>query len=481
MKRIITSIFASIIALTLTAQSTKQVLHRVTNESNFGSSKTEYIYDEFGNENKREQSSWDNSLLLWKPWNKLERSYDALGQLTEYKDAYWDDITLRWMPRYRYEYFCRFGDYLPDSKRYHWDEDKDEWEYYRHWYRTYNDYSKISESFYIYQNEEQISFKEEYIYDENNNLIQRIRYNQYDQEWELDYKYEYQYNADNQLIEEQSFNINSSQIWEVSRKTEYTYAPNGKEASRTMYDMEDNQWTYSGRRLYEYNASGEITLEARQAWQEDLQVWANSQTEEYTYDAAGNQLTRILSRWDYQTLLFQQSWKYEREFDQNNNPVQFIFSTANIPGQFFLLNRETYTYNYDYGHEDLVTPNGSSYNNMLLNEYVEEWDENLNEWQFETQTTYEYSLAEIRTPPILDVNYVCANVHPNPATDYITFRIVGASTPVRVRLFDVNGKLLNEEPLSEGSTISVSHLQRGVYFYQLFYNGIQRGGKFMVK
>jgi len=484
MKKIATSTFTLLIALTLTAQSTKQVLHTTNRETTFGKSKTEYIYDEFGNELKEERSYWDANLLRWNSDYKTEQIYDALGNLTKYENAYWDNSTLRWTPNYRYEYFCKFGDYLPDSKRYIWNEYEQEWQYFRHWYRKYNPDGQISESVYLYKIEGATSWKDEYIYDENNRLTQKINWlwDEYEQKWGLNQKDVYQYNSEGQQVERQYFTINSSQIWELIRKYEYTYASNGEVASDTQYNIENNVWQPIRRTIYEYNALDKITLRAEQNWQEDFQDWANIQADEYTYDAVGNKLTETYTRWDQQTLSFQESRRYEYQYDHNNNLVEYIFELGGAIGQYFPYVRDIYTYNYDYEYDDLVTSYiGDIHNNMLIGKTRERWSGDLNEWAFEFNETYEYTPTEIRLSPILDVNYVCVSVHPNPATDYIIFRAVGASTPVRVRLFDAIGKAVGEEILGEGNAISVSHLQRGVYFYQLLYNGIQQGGKFMVK
>ncbi len=242
--------------------------------------------------------------------------------------------------------------------------------------------------------------------------------------------------------------------------------------------MENGEWTATSRIINEYNASGKITLKSDQVWREDFQDWGNRRSIEYTYDAAGNEIESIDTWWDFETLIFSESLRDEREYDQNNNLIQYTYSKALIPGQFFPFSRSTYTYDYDYRGEDIVP---TTQGNMLLKNYQERWNADLNDWVFYEESIYEYSPAEIRTLPDLDVNYVCSNVHPNPATNYITFRVVGASTPVRIHLFDANGKALGEEILGDGNTLAVSHLQRGVYFYQLFYNQVREGGKFMIK
>ncbi len=483
MKKITTSICILLVALVLNAQSTKQVLHRVTTEYNSGKSKTEYVYDEFGNEEKREYSTWNNDLNRWESNSKTDRTYDALGNLTSYQSAYWDDITLQWKSDYRYEYFCRFGDHISDSKRYNWDEGNNEWLYYRHWYRTYNPDGQILENIYEYQVEGPISWKDEYTYDENKNLLQeeRLHWDDYEQKWEPQYRYTHLYNVDNQREITQFYDLNYDDLWELVRKYEYTYTPNGEQASRIEYDRETGQWLPDTRILNEYDAQGNMTLDLRQGWQADFEDWANLQAVEYTYDAVGNQLSTIETRWNYNTLLFQGSWKDEYQYDQNNNITQYTYAQAAIPGQFIPSTRYTYTYDYDYTQEDLVQPYNITFNNKITRILRESWNVDNNEWQFANQSNYEYTSEEIRTLPVLDVNYVCSNVHPNPATDFINFRVVGASTAVRVRLFDTNGKWLGEQLLNDNHTISVSHLQRGVYFYQLLYNGIQRSGKFMVK
>jgi len=485
MKKITTSIFALILALTLTAQSTKQVLHTITREGTpFGGYILEYVYNDLGKEEEKVEWDWNTNLLRWELERKTERAYDALGQIIDYQEADWDDITLRWIPFNRYRYFCVSDDYVPDSKRYQWDEVAQEWEYVRHWYRLYNEHGDISENYYLHQIYPVNSFWENYTYDENNNLIQMIRHSrdQNDQKWELSQKHEYRYNSDNQRIEEEHFEINSSQIWEPTIEIVYSFAPAGQEDSRTVYRMENGEWQPTDRTISEYNTSGKTTSNIRQEWQEDFQNWASIEAYEYTYDALGNPDSEIYTFWDPTYLTFSLSRKYEYEYDQNNNLIVSNFFVAYAPEQFFSHTRDRYTYNYDYEYKDLVTSyTDHDHKNMLTEWTRERWDSYLGEWEFDFKNTYEYSPAEIRTLPTLDANYVCVNVQPNPATEYIMFRVVGASTSVRVRLFDVNGKALSEDILGEGNILSVSHLQRGVYFYQLMYNGIRRGGKFMVK
>ncbi|MDO5655522.1 MAG: choice-of-anchor J domain-containing protein [Flavobacteriaceae bacterium] len=65
------------------------------------------------------------------------------------------------------------------------------------------------------------------------------------------------------------------------------------------------------------------------------------------------------------------------------------------------------------------------------------------------------SISEIETHKI--------KLYPNPATDFI--QIATDETFIKAQIIDVNGKLIQE---STTKSISVSHLQKGIYFVKIF-------------
>lgn len=483
MKKISTLIITLIIALNLTAQNTKQVLHTVIEETLDDMLQSEYIYDEFGNHTRKISSIWNEDSQQWGLDYKIDQTYNTFGDLMSYETNRWNEATSSWGSRDRHEYICRFGDYLPDHKWYQWDSSIDDWKLLTHSYRTYDTNGNLIEEVNLREIPNIWSGKEEYIYDENDRLIQKTYSKKYwhQESWRLDWKEEYLYNSNNQQIETIYFEADIDQTWEIGSKSEYTYTSSGEETSHTTYRRVDSDWIPSTRVIKEYNVLGKMTLEAEQRWQEDTQIWESIKTVEYTYDSVGNQLSRIYTLSNSQNFTFNEGTKHEYEYDENNNVILYTSYYAEEPEQFIPHGRISYTYNNDYAYEDLITFEDYDYKNMLIERNAELWNSTINDWEFNVKYTYQYSPMEINPLPELGVDYVCINTYPNPATDYITFSVVGTSTPVRIRLFEATGKLIGEQMLNDDNTISTNNLQRGVYFYQLLYNGIQQGGKFMIK
>jgi hypothetical protein len=56
---------------------------------------------------------------------------------------------------------------------------------------------------------------------------------------------------------------------------------------------------------------------------------------------------------------------------------------------------------------------------------------------------------------------------PNPAKEFIIFDLENISSSAKVELFDLQGKKVMEQKLSEIKEMSVSNLHRGLYLYRL--------------
>ena len=59
------------------------------------------------------------------------------------------------------------------------------------------------------------------------------------------------------------------------------------------------------------------------------------------------------------------------------------------------------------------------------------------------------------------------NIYPNPAKEYIVFDITNISSSAKVELFDLQGKKVLEEKLSENKQISISNLPKGLYLFKV--------------
>ncbi len=58
-------------------------------------------------------------------------------------------------------------------------------------------------------------------------------------------------------------------------------------------------------------------------------------------------------------------------------------------------------------------------------------------------------------------------IHPNPASDFIRFELPENLSQVNVRIYDMNGRIINNGIINANSTFSVSDLESGLYLYEL--------------
>jgi Leucine-rich repeat (LRR) protein len=73
------------------------------------------------------------------------------------------------------------------------------------------------------------------------------------------------------------------------------------------------------------------------------------------------------------------------------------------------------------------------------------------------------------------------SVYPNPATAFFTFDLKNISESAMVELFDLQGKKVLEQKLSENKQISVSNLPKGLYMYKINNGGKLYTGKIAVE
>lgn len=73
------------------------------------------------------------------------------------------------------------------------------------------------------------------------------------------------------------------------------------------------------------------------------------------------------------------------------------------------------------------------------------------------------------------------DVHPNPAGDYIMFDITNISSYARVELYNLQGKKVLEQRLSDSKRVQISRLSKGLYLYRLHDGGNTYGGKIAVE
>jgi hypothetical protein len=71
-------------------------------------------------------------------------------------------------------------------------------------------------------------------------------------------------------------------------------------------------------------------------------------------------------------------------------------------------------------------------------------------------------------------------LYPNPAHSYITVELPNKATTADLQLFDLQGRQLKQETITTKSTVNISGLQAGIYFYRVVAGKQQYNGKLLI-
>jgi len=324
-------------------------------------------------------------------------------------------------------------------------------------------------------------FKEDITYNSNGLIdIKTMDLRNYElAEWIINAKTEYEYNASNQLsLKTKSYWDAIDGLWVPDIKDEFFYE-NGLLISDIHYDWQDEQWRANSKNEYSYRGDGKVSQKivfdrfGLPDWLEEFKI-------DYIYDENGNKIQEIGYSFSGKDNWVEIS-KYEYSYDSDNNMNEY--TTYNWQDNSWAESEKfTWEVNTNYIYEDLILPyfdNGEAliddgihlypmgsyktlFNNMLEGYQSFKWLNN--SWTLISQSSFQYSQFLLGLEG-LSKNII--NIFPIPASDYVVFEMDGFAQSMTVKLFDLNGKLCLSEELKADGKISLSMLNRGVYFYQV--------------
>jgi hypothetical protein len=276
--------------------------------------------------------------------------------------------------------------------------------------------------------------------------------------WVHDWKMEYTINAGEKTTSKMVYNdiigwdelVNSS-------KTEYTYDAGGNLISDINYDWDSgtSAWVKKSKTDYTFTA-GVVTMEITSNW--NGSQWVNSSKTEITY-AGGNQGMIISYSWNGSQWV--NSSKMDFTYASGKLTVYTVSSWTG--GQWVALLKNEFTYGVNIGSSYTITT-------------ASMWA--VNQWVKNSRSTSWYSA---QTSGINEFSEKNIHVYPNPAKEYIVFDLADISGSTAAEIFDIQGKKVMEQRLSENKIISVSKLSKGLYTYKLINSGIIWTGKFIIE
>jgi hypothetical protein len=274
-----------------------------------------------------------------------------------------------------------------------------------------------------------MSTKEDFIYDDNDFLIEQISYFTGFDEW-LNY-----------------------------RRSEFINDVNGNILQKTTYkSTTGSDWIYDSREDREYNFIGLITKLIYINYVDSTDQWVNDQRLDYVYDTYENLVESITLHWD------------------------------TISGEWLSISKTELNYNLDFMLDDVLLPASwpefgvaydirPLYKNLLVE--VNYFSKNDAAWKNEDREIYYYGerdVSAISENPFIDIN-----IYPNPVDDVISITGIDLSKPTLIKFFDLHGKLLLIQNIDENNRIDVSYLDQGLYICKINQDGRTTNHKILIK
>ncbi len=364
------------------------------------------IYQEFTLENE----TWIN---LWKD----EYQYNSEMKNTAWVEKEWNTTTSAWEDIEKVEL-----DFTDDGKVnamniYTQDETTGELIYLNRTVAHYNPAGRLDS---VLHYEAVISVdwkpigKQVYHYNESGQVVQ-MDFESLEEDEGEEYlqtmRFVYTYNDAGQMETSSMFFIDG-EMEVLFSETEFFYDDSGR-----LIASEDtglNLFTFmvelSSRTDYEYNSTGDVSVETYSYWDPETEEWIEEQKFEYTYS--------------------------------NTSFSEVIFPSYL---QFWGVNEETN--NFNYAVTEIVTSS-----NLV------------GEWSLTDRTMFYYS--EGTATSTRDLTKAQVSVYPNPASDNITLKWHGYDI-LSLEVFHMTGAKVMEKQISSGMDIPVSTLTNGMYILKL--------------
>ncbi len=331
-----------------------------------------------------------------------------------------------------------------------------------------------------------------YTYDENGNLITRLRQVFRDtayQNVEIDSMF---YDSQNYLVLEKSYSWDQdSSIWEPDEKYEYEYDESGQKITElySYWDEISSSWQQQELDSFFYENSY-LVLTKRYFWDTDQNNWVLNEGVTYLYDDQGNLVEYY--NWDYDanTQQIEVTHREKYYYDQNGN---LIYDTVFTDGDQYLSN-DAFTYDENGNMLSRVTQRWQSdqwvntrkeeeqyLTDMELSRLIRceelhfenlpsknlpsqgilyQWDSSVQDWVPQIKFVAVYSTIERAK-----INEPASNqlkIYPNPASDVIHITLHNMQNPL-VTIYDANGRAIRTTKLVAGQ-VSIKSLPTGTYF-----------------
>ena len=299
---------------------------------------------------------------------------------------------------------------------------------------------------------EMINFKRfTYEYNESNKLAKEIMYdwNKALSVWEKRSIQNYLYENDQLITKTTEFFDTSKNPKDPDEKVEYTYNNNLLVSEiESHFNVNYNAWVYSSKVEYEYDNNQRKIKEI--IWRNDFTVYTSpNEMDEYVYDNNGVLLeTKETYNLHSEVYVWSKTTKNDYNLLVEKDKLLLPFTNLKNPSEF--------------GYDFQITSS---------TDYISRLDSLGKE---ENKYDHYYSTQIVNSTHQAEVNK--ANVYPNPCINNVVVSVEENSN-YAFSLFDVQGKEVFNSNLIGTSSIDLSFLPQGIYFYSISNSQGKQSGK----
>lgn len=282
------------------------------------------------------------------------------------------------------------------------------------------------------------------------------------------------YNEAGQLDSVQHWYTEDQLTWNLEGKQFYHYNNSGQVTEMEMWSLEEDEgeeYMSVMRYVFTYTNSGRMeTSSMFFLFDEDEMLFFKT---EYNYDNSDR--LAFTEDWSFNLMSFEleKSNRTDYEFNSSGDISIETWSERDPSGQAWITTEtDEYSYN-DFNYSEVFFPSylmlygvveefpvfGKAIAEIETMELME------GTLQFSYKTIFYYS--EGTNTFAEDVNKMHFSLFPNPASESVTFSWNGNSEKLNLEIFHITGAKIMEREISSGAPVSVSTLENGIYFYKL--------------
>ncbi len=285
------------------------------------------------------------------------------------------------------------------------------------------------------------------------------------------FQWTFAYNGDGNMTTGYTSSWNGSG-WEVAVRDDRIYDAAGNMVLQILswWDSTGDEWISDTKIENSYNGSGALLISTTTIWEQSIDGWLNISKNENTYNGNEQLIASIYYSWEAGSSQWENSGKEEFTYDGNRNLTMQLMSEWNN-NQWMNYYQIKMAYNDAYTSDEIILPRMFSGEGMLSV---------MPEHMLTGTTEYEYtggsfvqayrsqnSYSQVNLTAIAEHEDRQARIYPQPATDRITFDWDINLPALGLGIYDSNGKKVLSQQLDNHGSVSVDHLEPGLYFYRL--------------